>query len=115
MAKNYILWTTIDAASFGDPHEECRNYISVESSRKFNDALLMYDRVLFSTIQGDLGCGPISTLPGDEVCVLENGRVPFILSPTQTSGSLSLVEECYVHGMMDGQLKPIDYVPLTLV
>ena len=42
---------------------------------------------------------------GDQVWILENGNVPFVLRPTGKRGeTFILVGECYLHGVMDGQL-----------
>jgi hypothetical protein len=43
-------------------------------------------------------------IPGDQVWVLENGRVPFVLRPVADGKNFELLGECYVHGVMDGQL-----------
>ncbi|GME53355.1 C4-dicarboxylate transporter/malic acid transport protein [Neofusicoccum parvum] len=59
-------------------------------------------RVLFR-IKGNLiGLSPQSTLPGDQVFMLRNAHVPFILR-TVSSGAYELVGEAYVHGLMEGQ------------
>ncbi|KAK5936637.1 hypothetical protein PMZ80_011102 [Knufia obscura] len=44
---------------------------------------------------------PAGTQPGDVICVFLGATVPYVLRP-QTDGSLSLVGECYVHGVMNG-------------
>lgn len=59
---------------------------------------------LFKTEQGHLGLGPCRIESGDEVWVLCNTRVPFILRPTDVPGQYNLVSECYMHGFMHGQL-----------
>jgi hypothetical protein len=42
--------------------------------------------------------------PGDQVWVLENGRVPFVLRPVLDEKNFELLGECYAHGVIDGQL-----------
>ena len=54
------------------------------------------------TNSGFLGLAPTRTHPGDVVCVLLGGPVPFILREN-IWGHYSLVGECYVDGIMDGE------------
>jgi hypothetical protein len=66
----------------------------------------------------DLGLGPPSSRPGDQVWALENTRMPFVLRPTPEASSFEAVGECYVHGIMDGQLlasNSLDFQPICLV
>lgn len=65
---------------------------------------------LFRTGSGNIGLGPLSQQVGDQVWVLENGRVPFILRPSrrrvdEDDGKLcfELLEECFFMGFMDGE------------
>ena len=52
--------------------------------------------------KGYLGLIPFETERDDLVCVLLGGEMPFILRP---EGSYyTLVGECYVHGIMDGEV-----------
>ena len=72
---------------------------------------------LFKTQEGDIGQGSFQQRPGDQVWVLENGRVPFILRPRKESAPFVLVEECYLHGIMDGELmqsNALVYRPITI-
>jgi hypothetical protein len=59
-------------------------------------------RCFFATSKGFLGLGPRSMQRGDIVAVLFGGRVPFILR--SMDGHFRLVGECYVHGIMDGEV-----------
>ena len=60
-------------------------------------------RRLFTTFQKWLGLGPESIEQGDEVWLLKNAGVPFILRPHGESQYM-LVGEAYVHGIMHGEL-----------
>lgn len=55
----------------------------------------------FGTKGGYMGLGPKILQPGDVVCVLAGGEVPFILRPDH--GYYRLVGECYLHGIMNGE------------
>jgi hypothetical protein len=68
---------------------------------------------LFCTDTGYIGMGPTLMDIGDEVCILQGGRVPCILRrvPSEASEGESrshdewnLVGECYVSGAMHGEL-----------
>lgn len=58
-------------------------------------------RKFFTTAKGTIGLGPRSMRPGDLVCVLCGGKVPFILR--KDGPGYTLVGEAYVHDIMDGQ------------
>ncbi|EKG20144.1 Heterokaryon incompatibility [Macrophomina phaseolina MS6] len=59
-------------------------------------------RRLFRTKEGFVGLGPESIRPGDQVFLLRDAHVPFILRSI-SSGVHELVGESYVHGFMEGQ------------
>ncbi|KAK5700735.1 hypothetical protein LTR97_005252 [Elasticomyces elasticus] len=64
------------------------------------------DQYLFTTQKGYLGLGDAPEA-NDEIWILEGGRVPFLLRPypddSDHAGCFSLVGDCYVHGIMDGE------------
>ncbi|KAI0871315.1 heterokaryon incompatibility protein-domain-containing protein [Hypoxylon argillaceum] len=45
---------------------------------------------------------PLTSRPGDCICVLVGGEMPFVVRPTEC-GTYTLVGECYVDGIMDGE------------
>lgn len=51
-----------------------------------------------------IGLFPRGTRPGDQIGVLLGVHVPFVVRPWGTSGSFQLIGECYVHGIMDGEV-----------
>jgi hypothetical protein len=72
-------------------------------TRSFSDVVIVHClyRSCIVTNRGYLGLGRNSTQPGDIVCVLRGGNVPFILRK-KVDGYYELVGEAYVHGIMDG-------------
>ena len=60
----------------------------------------------FTTCKGYIGLGYMPQL-NDEIWILFGGNVPFILRPypegSENSGAYTLVGDCYVHGVMDGE------------
>lgn len=58
-------------------------------------------RKFFTTKKGAVGLGPRSMRPGDLVCILSGGRVPFVARAERCG--FRLVGESYVHGLMEGQ------------
>lgn len=92
-------------------------YISASSYSRFDNALAIYNKVVFRTAEGDLGVGPVSTRAGDRVWVFEGTRVPFLVRPVQ-EGFCQLLGECYLHGIMYGELiqaGKLDFEGLALV
>jgi hypothetical protein len=58
-------------------------------------------RSLFITSTGYMKMGRAQE--GDEIWVLFGGNVPFILRPIPGSSEYTLVGDCYLHGIMDGE------------
>lgn len=54
------------------------------------------------TEKGRFGQVMKSTLPGDLVCILYGGEVPYIIRP-RGDGTYMFVGSCFIHGLMDGQ------------
>ncbi|KAI5922400.1 heterokaryon incompatibility protein-domain-containing protein [Camillea tinctor] len=80
---------------------------------KFSEGLRMsFERRLCLTKKGYVGLVPPLTEIGDRVCILFGGDAPYLIRPeegcalNQSAKSLNcqLVGECYVHGMMDGEM-----------
>ena len=60
-------------------------------------------RRLFITEKGYMGLGSPSLQGGDLVVIFSGCEMPFAVRKRHTGG-FHLIEECYVHGIMDGQL-----------
>ncbi|KAI1170176.1 HET-domain-containing protein [Nemania sp. FL0916] len=67
-------------------------------------------RRLFLSKRGYLGLAPGNAKVGDEIWVLDGGRLPLILRPSakelheEPDPEYSLVGDAYVHGIMDGEV-----------
>lgn len=75
------------------------------------------NRRFFITRDGYMGIGPQNTRNGDQICVFDGGPVPMVLRSAEVSapshishstpsqqGHFLLVGECYVHGLMNGEV-----------
>jgi hypothetical protein len=69
----------------------------------FDMSLACEGRSFIITEQGYYGLGPWITQPGDICCILLGANVPFVLRKMDDS-TYKLVGECYVHGVMDGEI-----------
>jgi hypothetical protein len=78
----------------------------VEHAQRFDEARSATNlkRGLFRTSKGFLGLGPCSMRAGDEVWMLQNALVPFILRKDEHGESYSLIGEAYLHGFMQGEM-----------
>jgi hypothetical protein len=64
-------------------------------------------RSLFRTKGCNLGMGPMSYEPNDEVWVIAGADVPFVLRPIEgddRSKTFRLVGDCYLHEYMQGEM-----------
>lgn len=61
-------------------------------------------RQLFRTKSGLLGSGPNNMEIGDEVYLLPSAHILFVLRPKPGGEEKILVGECYVHGVMHGEM-----------
>lgn len=96
-----------DFQSFWQDIQACQGQASDNAIRKaFLDSILhaCQGRALFCTENGLFGLGPVSLRHGDDIFVLQSGRVPLALRRCQNSCSMyTVVGECYVDGMMYGE------------
>jgi hypothetical protein len=59
-------------------------------------------RKFFITAKGRMGIGPGLIEPGDQICILFGGGMPFALRPTAL-GRYLFLGDCYVDGLMKGE------------
>lgn len=78
--------------------------------RRFSEAFEAQRRQshFFQTSNGYIGMYGPDARPMDQVLLLKGGKTPFILRENE-NGQYSLVRECYVHGIMQGQLINPDF------
>jgi hypothetical protein len=63
--------------------------------------IVLHNRSFCVTRNGLIGLVPPDTLPGDVVCLLPGGLIPYLMRPknAQESDVVELVGECYIHGI----------------
>ena len=59
-------------------------------------------RKVFVTQLGFLGLGPDEVEPGDVVCILSGGDLPYVVR-SLGQGEFNFLEPSYVHGIMNGE------------
>ncbi|PMD50648.1 uncharacterized protein K444DRAFT_547827, partial [Hyaloscypha bicolor E] len=57
----------------------------------------------FSTVEGRIGLGPLGIKPGDDVCVLLNGPIPFIFRQKEAKDNFEHVGHAYMYRIMYGE------------
>ncbi|KAH7089903.1 heterokaryon incompatibility protein-domain-containing protein [Paraphoma chrysanthemicola] len=60
------------------------------------------NKKLFRTVKGYIGLGPPGMVEGDKICIIFGCKVPLLLR--EVDGNYILVGECYVFGMMQGEM-----------
>lgn len=53
------------------------------------------------TRNGDMGLFPIPTVIGDEICIFQGGKAPFVVR--KQGSAYILIGDAYVHGLMQGE------------
>lgn len=92
------MGVTISSNTTGLP-ADCAAYASAV-------ALVANKHALCFTEDRMMGLMPLRTQEGDIVVILHGCDVPFVVRPTQVEGYYRLVGECYVHGVMNGEIVP---------
>ena len=63
---------------------------------------IAYGRRFMITDLGFLGLAPLASMPGDEVCMLFGGTVPYVIR--SEGDRFKFIGECYVLGIMDSEV-----------
>ena len=71
-------------------------------------------RKIFCTTKGFIGICPEWAEPGDSLCFIDGGHVPFVLRAVGED-HFRLVGECYCHGMMSGQIATVMKEKMTFL
>lgn len=87
-----------------DGNDASAAFITAEDLKEWQAAMISatHHRRFGITAAGRMFLGPGDARPGDAVCVLNGGNVPFLLRAAE-DGCFSLVGECYVHDLMLGE------------
>lgn len=100
--KRFRSWLTEHSDTYDT---EATAHPDLTNFRKSFFIATQYQR-FFTTYKGYIGLGGFPQ-PNDEIWILFGGSVPFILRPyhndSDYAGSYSLIGDCYVHGIMDGE------------
>jgi hypothetical protein len=88
----------------GDPPDELPAAAWAEISKTLG--AIIEDKIMFITDRGYLGLGQEGSKVGDVVCILCGGETPFMLrqSSAPNQRRFQFLSECYVHGVMDGEV-----------
>ena len=57
-----------------------------------------------------MSLGPSNMQPGDLICVFLGGPVPWVIR--QDGEEYVLIGECYVYGLMDGEVMDTEHLPV---
>lgn len=68
-------------------------------------------RVFCATGKKYVGLVPFNAQLGDSICVLPGASTPFVLR--REGDTFRFVGDCYIHGLMDGEVVDLTYVPTT--
>jgi hypothetical protein len=89
----------------GNPSEVSEKRLRDSESYRKCMARICIGRQLFMTSKGYLGVGQERVKADDKICIFLGAAVPFLLREMKDSnGFYQLIGECYIHGIMDGEL-----------
>jgi hypothetical protein len=94
-----VVWTLIENEPLllDSGQNMSRNFLQVAIKQT------TFGRRIFWTGQGYLGIGPASMAEGDIICVFFGGHVLYVLRAAD-SGLYEYIGDCYIHGLMDGEV-----------
>jgi hypothetical protein len=90
-----VRWHLADKTSSAPPKEVVDEIFSFVP-------LWIRGRKVFVTQRGFLGLGPAETEPGDVVCILFGGNLPYVVRPLDQD-EFTFLGPSYVHGIMNGE------------
>lgn len=93
--RTFIVTKVLHTLISATPAAASRNF-----SNRFSFA---YQRTMIMTGKRYIGLVPASSRVGDRIAILKGGAVPFVLRQA-ADGCWALVGECYVHGIMHGEV-----------
>ena len=97
--------STVDKLRLTDPQYVREiNPMILTQNTQFVSALNFLGRRICRIRDGLIGLCPVASQANDQIWLLENAAVPFILRPLPGYEYYQLVGECYVHGIMQGEL-----------
>lgn len=97
-------WACRNLKGFGRPREgDWEDGIDDSTRYGYVAEEVCRDRTFFVTEAGRLGLGPVHISPGDCIHLIHGLKTPFVLH--RGLGTYALRGECYVHGLMDGNVQ----------
>ncbi|KAJ8106168.1 hypothetical protein OPT61_g9720 [Boeremia exigua] len=97
-------WACRNLKGFGRPQEgDWEDGIDDSTRYAYVAEEVCRDRTFFVTEAGRLGLGPAHISPGDCIHLIHGLKTPFVLH--RGLGTYALRGECYVHGLMDGNVQ----------
>ncbi|KAI1819635.1 heterokaryon incompatibility protein-domain-containing protein [Xylaria intraflava] len=100
---HYMQWAIERAQDEQDESEKHPMLLPGYSANMDTIIRVISSALKFSvTEHGRFGHLPPNTQPGDRICVLVGGEVPFVIRPTGRE-TYALIGESYVDGIMDGE------------
>ncbi|KAI0469204.1 heterokaryon incompatibility protein-domain-containing protein [Xylaria cf. heliscus] len=96
--------TSGDVTKYAERSYESKQIVSLywQTAADFTKRL---NRAAFCTTERRYaGLAPGKAQKGDKICLFRGGKVPFILRETSIVGQYRLVGECYIHGIMYGEM-----------
>lgn len=104
--KRYEAWRRCNRVDKGAETTEAL-IADFRLQQPFDNVFSLHNKVKVfgATTNNYFGMFPKSANAGDEIWVLFGGEFPFVLRRKERIGYYELVGQCYIHGVMEGQLE----------
>lgn len=103
--SKFLKWTlpVLAIPAFVEMVWNVLNYDLIDQIRTIRKTTAVAQRRLFKTEKGYIGLAPSMARKGDGIALLNGSKVPLILRAAPESAHWTLIGDCYVHGIMQGE------------
>ena len=116
--KKYLdRWLAVQRRTWWRDHSLDAEFQAMAHEARYASSLIgdaTDGRQFFVTEDGHMGLGPHGLKEGDQICIMYGLSVPFVIRYRE-SGLYSLLGECYVEGIMNGEAIQMENLEETFI
>jgi hypothetical protein len=116
--KKYLdRWLALQRRTWWRDHSLDAEFLAMTQEARYASSLIggaTDGRQFFVTEDGHMGLGPHGLMEGDQICIMYGLSVPVVIR-YRGSGLYSLLGECYVEGIMNGEAIQMENLEETFI